>query len=309
MSSSINFPPMATSEVHKAVIPPIEQMSLALEYAELTHVISRGNDEPITFLLDGGPGIAHYLWEFFEPLQMPGCLIGFDPFGTGATTTPSHMIPTPENLALQFSGLILKYAKPGQQIKIIAHSFGAVILRLALDQVFKWNSYDLTLLLIDPCPFTSWATAESATKLALKLKEGGVLEKENSLQQKYNTAIAENNQEAINSIGAEMLALEMPYYFSEKKAIPMAIPICNNPYNPIFENSVETHFTEQYALFDWLDYPYPTKTTVVAGSNDPFRLGPLPSCIIQSVVIEDAGHYSYVERPEVFLDNVRTILF
>ncbi len=286
-----------------------DQMILAEKYADLTHTLQKGEGEPFTFLLDGGPGIAHYLWEYFAPLDLPGCLIGFDPFGTGATKTPGDLTPSPENLALQFSGLVLKYAKPEKKIKIIAHSFGAVVLKLALDQVFKWHDYDITILMIDPCPFTARDAAESDLKLELLLMKNGVLKKETELQEKYELAIKEKNQEAINTIGAEMLAIQLPFYVSEKKAIPMVIPTCSNPFNPIFENKAEKCFVEKYTTYDWVEYRYPSKTTIISGSEDPFRVGPIPKSVSRFNTIDQAGHYSYAEQPGDFLDQTRDILF
>jgi hypothetical protein len=196
----------ALTFTHTHKIANIEQIQLAKEYADLTHVISKG-DGPVTFLLDGGPGIAHYLWNFFETLDMPGRLIGFDSLGTGLTKAPINLDPNPEALALQFSGLILKYTKPNQPIKIIAHSFGAVVLRLALDQVFKWNSYDITLLLIDPCPFTAHGALEAYTNIEQMFKENGDAKKASALQEQYIKALTENDQENIHLLEAELVLL------------------------------------------------------------------------------------------------------
>lgn len=289
---------------------PLEQQFRAQSLAEQTAIYTMGLGEEVTFLLDGGPGIAHYLWKFFSEIHTEGRLVGFDALGTGKTPLPETSdvnYTLLDDLVLQFSGLVMKHAIIQKRVRVIAHSFGAVIARLALDKVFSIFKCDLEYILIDPFSFDYPTSLGVAAEISVNMAKEGVTGRVEKLNRKYEKSLQKGKDQKANTCAIGMLIQETYPLLLIKSVITQIIPVESDAYNPPICSQVERDFETQYIGYNWIRTPYPEKTTVFYGASDLFYRGNLPESIGLPIIIPDAGHYSYIENPEFFLSEFRRL--
>ena len=255
-------------------------------------------ERPAVLLLHGGPGFDHaYLKPPPAALTEAAQLIYLDQRGQGRSGSVPVESCTVEQMADDAAAFCrtLGIERP----TILGHSFGGFV---ALHLALRHPDVAGSLILID--------TAASSADMA------GAMER---LEERHGPEIraaaepvfgGDVSQETM----AEFERLVVPaYVHSPERVGPVLEPLGRSSFN----HEVAAHyFRNNSALYDVRDHlgEILVPTLVIVGEND-WLIPPSASRVIaegipgaELVVIPEAGHFSFAERPEAYADAVSRFL-
>jgi proline iminopeptidase len=250
---------------------------------------------PPLILLHGGPGLDHSMFRpYLDPLAGDVRLIYVDERGQGRSERVD-----PQTLSLEVFAQdvdLVAEALELESFALLGHSFGAIIATLHAIELGTAERY-----VISGGGDSSEALERDVTASLEALGEEG--------QAIVESWEREKTVETAEEL-AELMRAQMPFHFAG--AVPEGY--CEDT---VFSPHVLRHFANAgYGAFDYvpdlrrIDRP----TLVLVGEHDrtttPRAARVLAEGIPDSelVVLEGAGHMSFVEAPEPYLRAVRTFL-
>jgi proline iminopeptidase len=250
---------------------------------------------PPLILLHGGPGLDHSMFRpYLDPLAGDVRLIYVDERGQGRSERVD-----PQTLSLEVFAQdvdLVAEALELESFALLGHSFGAIIATLHAIELGTAERY-----VISGGADSSEALERDVTASLEALGEEG--------QAIVESWEREKTVETAEEL-AELMRAQMPFHFAG--AVPEGY--CEDT---VFSPHVLRHFANAgYGAFDYvpdlrrIDRP----TLVLVGEHDrtttPRAARVLAEGIPDSelVVLEGAGHMSFVEAPEPYLRAVRTFL-
>ncbi|WP_133471304.1 alpha/beta fold hydrolase [Paraglaciecola marina] len=112
-------------------MPKTVQHNKSLPFTEIAgykfHTPIMGNeDDPVVIVIHGGPGVDHQPLKYLSPLSDDNYLVFYDQRGTGLSprVDPSQLT-VEQNLA--DLNLIVEHFSQGRKVKLIGHSWGAML--------------------------------------------------------------------------------------------------------------------------------------------------------------------------------------
>lgn len=307
--SAIFLPSASTAPVppNKSLsdVMSAEEIRAMEAFVEATYVRSneRGSG-PDTIFVNGGPYMDIYGWEQLTGFPIPGTLYTYAQLDTGLTVLPPGYESTLDNLVLQYTGMILKTYQPGVPLRVMTHSFGGVLARLAHERYLSKLDLPYRLVLIDPIPFTLAALIACNTRIAVIEEERGVVGKMKELTTAYQKV---DDQAIRDGLSNEILRLLLPPFLVQQQVLPSVLPEDPKNWNPIGANTITKELMYRGA-FDWALGGWPEDSYLVYGTQDPANIGPIPALAGPMIEIADAGHFSPWEQPDAFWAQVGPIL-
>ena len=292
--------PQENTDIHLPVKEGYVAINDSLElYYQL---VGSGRDTII--LLHGGPGLpSYYLLPDLRPLAFQYTLLFYDQRGSGRSTPISDTLLLDAQYYISDLEMIRKHFA-FNKMNFIGHSWGGLLAGIYASSYPK--NVD-QLVLIGTCPPARkyfwedfepalWAKLDSKTMQKLETYWHGLLTRPDTTK-------------ACWDYWTELIKA---YYSNQELTRRMWGDVCNCPSSTIWGHNPCWYYTME-SLGDWdlteymKDFTFPV--LIIHGEDDPMPLGCaqawadlLPNA--QLSVIENAGHFPQVEKPDIFFYQV-----
>lgn len=263
-----------------------------------------GSGKPLV-IIHGGPGLDHsFLQPYFEHLSQNHQLIFYDQRGTGNSTEgfDFEKINVPQFVEdLECLRAHLKL----ESFSIIAHSFGAL---LSTEYACKYPDHLKSMILLNSIPLTSQGLVASYEELKYRFKKSG-----NNVDEIRNSeTFISGDLETVEGYYRELFK---PYFYDPSFTDAMHLSI--KPETPALQYTIISIFKENLFTKDYEPLQKLSKLqipTYIIYSDHDF----VPKWVFEemtqkiphskSKMIQDCGHFSYVEKPKELLDAIHTFL-
>lgn len=303
-----NTPPSTQASLATSIseVMSIQDIQAMEAFVEVTHIQShtRGNG-PHTLFVNGGPYMDIYGWQTLTEFPIAGTLSAYAQLDTGLSKLPSGHEVNLDNLVLQYTGVFLKTLEPGIPFRIMAHSFGGVLARLAHERYLSKLPIDYTLILVDPLPFTLAGWVAYRGNVKKDIEERGVQRSINVLKNTYSRA---DTQNAKDILATGILKMTLPSLTVQTPKANLVVPEGLKNWNPLAADRLTDAFALENGGYNWTEGPWPKELYLVHGEQDPAKLGPIPCLSAPEIEIPNAGHYSPWEQPAAFWQAMQGIL-
>jgi proline iminopeptidase len=255
-------------------------------------------ERPVVLALHGGPGFDHaYFKPSLSALTDVAQIVYLDQRGQGRSGRAPVESCTTEQMADDAAALChtLGIKRPA----VLGHSFGGFV---ALHLALRHPDVAGSLILID-----SAASSADMTGAMERLEERHGSEVRAAAEPVFGGDVSEETM-------AEFGRLVAPAYVHDPEKVG---PVLESLGRSSFNTEVAAHyFGNQAALYDVRDRlgEIRVPTLVMVGEND-WLIPPSASRVIaegvpgaELVVIPEAGHFSFIEGPDVYTDAVRRCL-
>lgn len=263
-----------------------------------------GEGEPIIFL-HGGGGSHRYFLPHLEPLANERQLIFYDQRGTGLSDgkldlraiSVDQFVEDLEALRLSFGF---------EKISLIGHSWGAIF---AMFYAFKYQDRIDRLILVDMPPVNSSFAADLAATRSQRLQKLSADE-----QRTFTTTCPRPDLPAEALAECARLAATVDFYEPEKALGLDPTTDENTAKNAQTVRSlILTSFNRVQNNIDSQLETVRTPTLIIHGDFDPIPLASSEYvhqhiAASQMLIIQESGHFPFIEQPEKFIEAVRAFL-
>jgi len=265
-----------------------------------------GQGSPIV-VLHGGPGLdMNYLVDDLAPLAASHRLIFYDQRGGGRSTLSTGV--TAEQLVADLDALRGKVGL--QRMTLLGHSWGAGLAALYAaahpDRVER-------MILADAIPLRLSGLSGYGADLRSRLTPEETAKVDEALEARQR---AKTPAEHVAACKAYWGVFARAYYSDPEAASRSKGDLCAVPGQAIANGrAVNESVMGKLGNYDWREMAaaFHMPVVVIHGAEDPIRLenarewaDTIPQARL--VVIEHAGHMSYVERPEQFFGAIAEFL-
>lgn len=287
--------------VGPAAAPPVAEGVRAINGTEL-YVKRVGRGNPIV-VVHGGPVLEHgYLEPALRPLAASHELIFYDQRLSGRSG--GQVDSSSVRLATFVDDIeALRVALGLESVTLMGHSWGGL---LAMEYAIRYGEHLTALILLDPMPPTSALWQEEEAILATRI----TLQDSIDMAELRATEGFANREPA--AVEQALLISFRPQFHDRSRMAGLHFSI---PRDYGERSRQFGYMMEDLMSFDVLDdlARVTVPTLVVYGADEPARdlSGPM---LVEGMaratlaVIDDAGHFPFVEQPEAFLEVVRAFL-
>jgi len=274
---------------------------LLIREAQLYYT-AMGSGDPI-IVLHGGPGFGHtYLLPWLEPLAKTHRLIFFDQRASGKslpdidpkTVTLNDMIDDIDAIRESFGA---------KKVHVLGHSWGAL---LAMQYALRYPEHCQSLLLLNSSAASTEMMRETSNAVNGRFTEQDGLDQQKIMQ---SEAFSRREPAAIESYFKTVFKASV---FDRAMADKLNFGFdFNYGKNAELLQNLATEMSN-FDLYPEM-HKIKTPTLVVFGDHDPTppQAGsPIHTNIAGSelIIIQDCGHFPFLERPEKFLEVTTTFL-
>lgn len=300
-SVSILFIIQACGETESQTKVQIEEEIKSINGTEL-FVKRMGDGEPI-IIVHGGPVLEHgYLVPYFKPLAENYELIYYDQRLSGRSSaevdssgiTLANFVEDIEELRKEVGA---------EKIHLMAHSWGGL---LAMKYAIKYPSHLNSLILLNSMPASTQLWQEESRMVANRTSREDSLKRQEIMQSEL---FRTNPSEAIEQL--------------------LVVSFRNQFENPALADSLNFFIPDDYMarsqrfgnlMPDLMNYDLhadlgsmQVPTLLVYGESEPAAMlsgSDLDSVMPNSklVVMENSGHFPFIEQPEAFIDEIEGFL-
>jgi len=284
--------------------PAVRAGTLTVDDAEIWYQ-AIGTGRPI-IAIHGGPGLDHsYLLPWLEPLGETGQLILYDQRGLGASPTVLDSASVSITRFLDDIDALRARVANAPKVTLISHSWGSIP---ALLYAMRWPERVESLILVSPVePGQRYAEAASEAQTAQRAPEDQV-----AIDSILATPAFRNGErDAVNRL-----------FFHAFRGTFADPTVADRSFRPrLSERTAHDGrivaslvMTPLAGLDFWDELPaLAVPVLIIHGDRDPIPLemvqglaSALPRARL--VVIDGAGHFPFVEKPEPFVAAVRAFL-
>lgn len=289
---------------------PVKEITPAEGLKEIngTHLYYQvmGKGAPI-FFLHGSSGSHHYFLPHLETLADEYQLIFYDQRGTGQSDgkldlkaiTIDQFVEDLEALRVAFGF---------EKISLLAHSSGSLI---ALFYAIQYPEHLNSLILIDPFPVTPKFAGEFSQTLRQRV-EGLSAEAKQTLASTCRRSL--NGQSDEERLTCLKLDATLRFY-DPSKALTMDTSLEKNTLRnaATIESLLTTSFNRKQKELEAKLSTISVPTLIIHGDYDPIPISSSEYiqqqiAASQLVVMDQSGHFPFVEQPEQFVDTVQGFL-
>ncbi len=275
-------------------LPPIHEDMVEIDSAEIYYKFM-GKGEPM-ILVHGGPGLDHsYFLPQMEILAPYFSLFFYDQLASGKSSSD---VP-PDRFTIQSFVEDIEGMRKSlglDKIHLLGHSWGGY---LAMEYATRYPENLTTLILLNPMsPNSAIRAKESEMQGAQQTAE------EVALIQQITTSEAYKNKEASAYEDLFRLAFRKTFYHkslvdSLTLTLPNAFAANSLKLQGLGKDLIEYNVLPALAQVE-------TPTLLIYGAHDPLKelagdsiMAYMPG--VRYEVIEECGHFPYIEQPEAFL--------
>jgi proline iminopeptidase len=265
-----------------------------------------GKGPPI-FFLHGRSGSHRYFLPHIEPLSDKYQLLFYDQRGTGSSNGQLDL------QAISIDQFVedleaLRVAFGFGKISLVGHSRGAIIV---LFYAFKYPDHLNKLILVDPVPLTNTFLVEQNQSLKQRAEHLSL-----EAQHMLTTTCQRSNTELSSEARTECIKLDAALrFFDPAKALTMDMTTEKNTVRnaATIESLLTTSFNRKQRDIDATLKTIHVPALIIHGDFDPIPIG--ASKYIQQrisgaqlVIIQQSGHFPFVEQPEKVLATIRAFM-
>jgi len=285
----------------KAITPPegVKDINGAQLYYKAI-----GKGQPLVFL-HGSGGSHRYFLPHLQTLAGEYQLLFYDQRGTGLSNGRPDLANTIDQFVEDLEALRLTFGF--EKISLIGHSWGAII---ALFYALKHQDHLDKLILVDPVPVAPMFLIEQNQTIKQR-----VARLSPEMQQMLTTCQG-SSAELRSEVRTECLKIDAALrFYDPAKALTIDTTIDKNTArNAATINSlIATSFTRKRRDLDANLKTIRVPTLLIHGDFDPIPIGAseyihqrIPAS--QLVIMQQSGHFPFVEQPEMFLAAIRTFM-
>ncbi|MFN8446647.1 MAG: alpha/beta hydrolase [Caldilineaceae bacterium] len=265
-----------------------------------------GKGAPI-FFLHGSSGSHHYFLPYLEPLADQYQLIFYDQRGTGQSDGKLDLKAiTIDQFVEDLEAL--RVALGFEKISLLAHSSGSVI---ALFYAIKYPEHLNSLILIAPFPVTPKFAVEFSQTLRQRVE---------GLSDEAKQTLASTCRRSLNGLSDDerLTCLKIDAllrFYDPSKVLTMDTTLEKNTLRnaATIESLLTTSFNRKQKELEAKLSTISVPMLIIHGSFDPIPIS--SSKYIQQqisnaqlVVLEQSGHFPFVEQPEKLVETVQKFL-
>ena len=295
---------LSTTEISAPTTTPIQ----GLQAANGTHLYYEiiGTGAPL-FVLHGSGGSDRYFLPYMEALSDEYQLFFYDQRGTGLSD--GNLDPAAVSIDQFVEDLeALRVAFGFEKISLMGHSWGAII---ALAYALKYQVHLDHLILVDSIPVNSKFLIEYSNTLQQRIQHLSA-----DAQHELATTCANNlSAELSPKVIDECTQLDAQLRFYDPAKAPVAWAMDKNTLknNPTVHALMNSSFNKMQHDMNTQLPTIRVPTLIIHGDFDPIPLASseylheqIPGS--QIVIINEAGHFPFMEQPEQFAAAFRTFL-
>ncbi len=263
-----------------------------------------GSGKDTIILLHGGPGLpSYYLMPDLKPLAFQYTLLFYDQRGSGRSTPIKDTLLLDAQYYIYDLEMIRQYFSI-EKMNLIGHSWGGLLAGIYA------ASYPMNidqLVLIGSCPSARKYSYEDFEPSLWAKLDSLTLEKMDNLWEAV--LVRPDTVKACWDYWTELIKA---YYSNQELTRRMWGDVCNCPSSTIWGHNPYWYYTMK-SLGNWdltedmKDFTFPV--LIIHGEDDPMPLGCAQAWVdllpnAQLSVIENAGHFPQVEKPDIFFYQV-----
>lgn len=245
-------------------------------------------DGPKILVIHGGPGFGYlYLLDALSFLSADYTLIFYDQLNCSSVIAGGK--PTLDAMARQLSNVVREFDN-SPAIKVIAHSWGALVLAAAAAHPSSANLLRHRIsggIMINPVPLTRHAYDQSMGAFVARIP--------------WRTQLYVYSKALLGRDGREIMQLLWPFYLSPgSNALFPDFPFDICAYKSVVK--ALGHFDYQSEL-DFL-----SRFCILQSSMDVTKrdmIGDWAECCAKYEQIEGVGHFPMLERPETWIEKIK----